>query len=114
MTTMTPGHDRLLEITDANFDAEVVRSPLPVLVDFTAAWCSPCRAVAPHVHALAAARAGSLRVGLCDAEANPELVARLDVRSMPTLMLFKDGRPVGQIIGAVPRARLEALIDRAP
>ena len=103
----------VLEIHDANFDAEALRSPVPVLVDFTAAWCPPCRAIAPHVDAIAAAYAGRVRVGKCDVDANPELTARLDVRSMPTLMVFKNGQVVGQMIGAAPRAKLEALVARA-
>src|SRR3954447_7326153 len=103
----------LIEITDTNFDVEVSRSPLPVLVDFTAAWCAPCRVIAPHVEAVAAANQGRLRVGKCDVDANNQLTVRLDVRSMPTLMLFKDGQVLGQIVGAVPRARIEAFIARA-
>jgi thioredoxin 1 len=103
----------LLEITDANFEAEALQSPLPVLVDFTAAWCAPCRTIAPHIAAIAAAHAGRLRVGTCDVDANPELVAKLDVRSMPTVLLFKDGRVVAQHVGAAPRAKLEALVTRA-
>ncbi|HVZ87175.1 MAG TPA: thioredoxin family protein [Polyangia bacterium] len=101
------------EITDANFEAEVLKSPVPVLVDFTAAWCPPCRALAPHVEAIAAAHAGSLRVGVCDSDGNAELVAKLDVRAMPTVIAFRDGRVVGQIVGAVPRAKLDALVARA-
>ena len=101
------------EITELNFDAEALRSPLPVLVDFTAAWCPPCRAIAPHVEAIAQAYAGRLRVGTCDADANPELLARLDVRAMPTLLMFKMGRVVGQIVGSAPRAKIEALVSRA-
>jgi thioredoxin 1 len=103
----------LIEITDDNFDEQVLRSSVPVLVDFTAAWCPPCRAIAPHVHALAAAHAGKLRVGTCDVDSNNGLVARLDVRAMPTVMVFKDGRVVGQIVGAVPRAKLDALVAKA-
>ena len=102
----------LLEITDANFDAEALRSPLPVLVDFTAAWCAPCRTIAPHVEAIAAAYVGRLRVGQCDVEANPDLVAKLDVRCMPTLMVFKQGRVVAQLVGAAPRVKIEALVER--
>jgi thioredoxin 1 len=103
----------LLEITDANFETEALRSPLPVLIDFTAAWCAPCRAIAPHVDAIATAYAGRLRVGTCDVDAHPDLVAKLDVRSMPTLLVFKDGRVVSQLVGAAPRAKLEALVARA-
>jgi thioredoxin 1 len=104
---------RPIEITDFNFDAEALRSPLPVLIDFTAAWCPPCRAIAPHIDAIATAYDGRVRVGTCDVEANPELAAKLDVRSMPTLLMFKEGRVVGQIVGAVPRAKIEALVTRA-
>jgi thioredoxin 1 len=105
-------HD-LLEITDDNFDEQVLRSGVPVLVDFTAAWCPPCRAIAPHVQALAADHAGKLRVGTCDVDSNNGLTARLDIRAMPTVMVFKDGQVVGQIVGAVPRARLDALVGKA-
>jgi thioredoxin 1 len=110
---MTSERTDLIEITDANFEEQVLRSPVPVLVDFTAAWCPPCRAIAPHVEAIAAAHAGRLRVGTCDTDGNAELIAKLDVRSMPTVMAFRDGRVVGQIVGAVPRAKLEALAARA-
>ena len=103
----------VLEIHDANFDAEALRSPVPVLVDFTAAWCPPCRAIAPHVDAIATAYAGRVRVGKCDVDANPELVARLDVRCMPTLLMFKEGRVVGQLVGAAQRAKIEGLVTRA-
>ena len=110
---MSTDHANLLEITDANFDEEVLQSPLPVLIDFTAAWCPPCRAIAPHVAAIAAAQTGTLKVGTCDVDGNNGLTAKLDIRAMPTLMVFKDGRVVGQIVGAVPRAKIEALIARA-
>jgi thioredoxin len=102
----------VLEITDHNF-AEALRETTPLLVDFTAAWCPPCRAIAPHVHALADAYAGRVRVGTCDADDNQKLVADLDVRSLPTVLVFKDGRVVGQIVGAAPKARLESMLDRA-
>jgi thioredoxin 1 len=103
----------VLEITDTNFDALVAKAPLPVLIDFTAAWCAPCRAIAPHVAAIAREYAGRLTVGSCDTDGNTELVARMDVRSMPTLILMKGGQVVGQIVGAVPRAKIEALVGRA-
>jgi thioredoxin 1 len=102
----------VLEITDDNF-AEALASPMPLLVDFTAAWCPPCRAIAPHVEALADAYLGRVRVGKCDADDNQRLVADLDVRSLPTVLVFKQGKVVGQLVGAAPRTRLEALVSRA-
>ena len=112
MSTHGPSAN-LVEITDANFDKEVLQSELPVLIDFTAAWCPPCRAIAPHVAAIADAQAGSLKVGTCDVDGNNELTAKLDIRAMPTLMVFKAGKVVGQIVGAVPRAKIEALVAKA-
>ena len=103
----------LLEITDTNFDTLAAQSPLPVLIDFTAAWCAPCRAIAPHVAAIARDYAGRVAVGKCDTDSNTELVARLDVRAMPTLLLFKGGQVIGQIVGAAPKAKIEALVSRA-
>ena len=103
----------LLEITDSNFDALALKAPLPVLIDFTAAWCAPCRAIAPHIAAIAREYAGRLTVATCDVDAEAALAARLDVRAMPTLLLFKGGQVVGQIVGAVPRPKIEALIARA-
>jgi thioredoxin 1 len=105
-------HSELLEITDANFDEIALRSATPLLVDFTAAWCPPCRAIAPHVEALARAYQGRVQVGTCDVDSNHALAARLDVRSMPTLMVFRGGRMVAQLVGAAPRAKIEALIQR--
>jgi len=106
-----PSND-LLEITDKNFDT-LLKEPLPILIDFTAAWCAPCRAIAPHVAAIARDYAGRVAVGKCDTDSNTELVARLDVRAMPTLLLFKGGQVIGQIVGAAPKAKIEALVSRA-
>src|SRR5262245_64008064 len=103
----------VLEITDTNFDELAVKAPLPVLIDFTAAWCAPCRVIAPHVAAIAREYAGRLTVGACDTDANVELAARMEVRAMPTLILLKSGQVIGQIVGAVPRAKIEALVGRA-
>jgi thioredoxin 1 len=103
----------VLEVNDQNFAATVLGSSVPVLVDFTAAWCAPCRAIAPHVEAIAAKYQGRLRVGKLDVDDNPAFAARYDVRSMPTLLVFRAGQPVGQIVGAVPRGKIEAMVERA-
>jgi thioredoxin 1 len=103
----------VIEITDRNFDAITLASPVPVLVDFATAWCPPCRVIAPHVEAIALKYGDRLRVGKIDGDGNPEVAARYDVRAFPTLMVFKGGQVVGQIVGAVPRARLEALVESA-
>ena len=103
----------LIEITDTNFDALALRAPLPVLIDFTAAWCAPCRAIAPHVEALAKEYDGKVRVGKCDIDSNPDVATQYDIRSIPTLLVFKDGKVAGQVVGAVPRAKIEDLIKKA-
>jgi thioredoxin 1 len=100
------------EVTDANFEAEVVKSPVPVLVDFWAAWCGPCRTIAPHVEALAQTYAGKLKVGKCDIDHNPMVPSQFEIRSIPTLLVFKNGQVAGQLVGAVPRARIEDLVSK--
>ena len=105
--------ENIVEVTDSNFPAEILKSPLPVLVDFWAVWCAPCRAIAPHVEALASQYAGQIRVGKCDIDSNPQVPSQFEIRSIPTLLMFKDGKVVGQLVGAVPRARLEDMIKKA-
>lgn len=112
MSTPKPS-SKVIDITDTNFADQALRSPLPVLVDFGAAWCAPCRTIAPHVEALADAYAGRVRVGKCDTDSNQKIAAELEIRSLPTLLLFKDGQVIGQLVGAVPRAKLEAFVQKA-
>jgi thioredoxin 1 len=100
------------EVTDANFDAEVAKSSLPVLVDFWATWCGPCRAIAPHLDAIAQAYAGKLRVGKCDIDRNQGVPTQFEIRSVPTLLLFKNGQVAGQLVGAVPKVRIEDLVNK--
>lgn len=100
------------EVNDSNFDATVLGSDKPFLVDFWAVWCGPCKAIAPHVEALAQDLSGSLGVGKLDIDHNPQAAMKFGVRSIPTLILFKGGKPVDQIVGAVPKAKLEEMVRR--
>lgn len=106
-------NQNVVEVTDSNFENEIVKSQLPVLVDFWAVWCAPCRAIAPHVDALANDYAGKIRVGKCDIDANPMIPTQFEIRSIPTLLMFKDGKVVGQLVGAVPRAKIEEMVKKA-
>ncbi len=98
-----------MEFTKDNFQTEVIESGVPVLVDFWATWCGPCRAVAPLVDELAAEYEGRLKVGKVDVDAEQQLAADFGVRSIPTLLIFKDGKMAEQIVGAVPKSQL---VDR--
>jgi thioredoxin 1 len=95
-----------IEVTDANFKQEVLDSDTPVLVDFWAVWCGPCKMVAPVVEELAKEYDGRLKVGKLNVDNNPEVSMQFGIRSIPTLMVFKGGRVVEQIIGAVPKRNL--------
>ncbi len=103
----------ILEATDANFQAEVLGSDLPVLVDFWAPWCGPCRAIAPAVEELAKEYAGKVRVAKLDVDENQEVAAKFNVMSIPMLILFKNGQVADQILGAVPKVKIDALIKRS-
>ena len=96
------------DATDQNFEAQVLHAALPVLVEFTAEWCPPCKRLAPIVHEIAQQYAGKLRVGLLDSDANPETVQRYAVMGLPTLILFVDGSPVERIVGYSARERITA------
>ena len=109
---MPMASENIVEVTDTNFQAEILGSKLPVLVDFWAVWCSPCRAIAPHVEALAKDYDGKVRVGKCDIDSNPEVATQYDIRSIPTLLIFKEGKVAGQVVGAVPRAKIEDMIKK--
>ncbi|HKY31939.1 MAG TPA: thioredoxin domain-containing protein [Candidatus Polarisedimenticolia bacterium] len=102
--------ETLLEITDGNFESEVARSSTPVLLDFSAEWCSPCKKLAPIVADLARQYAGRLKVGHVDVETNPASAARFGVMAVPTFIFFKDGRPAETIAGAPSRRELEQAI----
>jgi thioredoxin 1 len=101
---------KLFEINEQNFTNEVLGSDKPVLIDFWAEWCSPCRMIAPHVEQLAEEYDGKLRVGKMDTDANQELAMKYGIMSIPTLMLFKGGKPVVRITGYQPKDKIAAQI----
>ncbi|GJQ33864.1 MAG: thioredoxin [Ignavibacteriaceae bacterium] len=90
-------------ITDQNFETEVLKSSQPVLIDFWAVWCGPCRAIAPVVEQLAGEYEGKVKIGKLDVDENPDTAVKYGVRSIPTLLLFKNGQVVDTIIGAVQK-----------
>jgi thioredoxin 1 len=102
----------LTQITDTNFDAEVLEAEGPVLVDFWAPWCGPCRVVAPVLEEIASERP-ELRIVKLDIDENPQTAARFQVLSIPTMILFKSGQPVKTVIGAYPKKKLEAELEPA-
>ncbi|MBI5214477.1 MAG: thioredoxin [Ignavibacteriae bacterium] len=95
-----------IQIEDSNFETEVLKSEKPVLIDFWAVWCGPCKAIAPIVEELASEYAEKLKVGKLDVDANPRTAMQFGIRSIPTLLIFKEGKVVEQIVGAVPKRNL--------
>jgi thioredoxin 2 len=93
-------------VTDANFVSEVEAAGLPVLLDLWAAWCGPCRMIAPVIEQLAAELAGRVKVGKLNVDENPQTAARFGVRSIPTLLVLKDGREVDRLVGALPKPEI--------
>jgi thioredoxin 1 len=103
----------MVTLTEANFQQEVLESTLPVLVDFWAEWCAPCRMLAPVLEDLAVEYDGKVKIGKVNVDENQLLASRYQIHSIPTLLLFKDGEVVGQIVGARSKRELRAKLDEA-
>jgi thioredoxin 1 len=101
------------EVNDKNFSLEVLQSDLPVLVDFWATWCGPCKSIAPIIDDLAKEYAGKVKVAKLNVDENPATPSQYGVRGIPTLILFKGGKILEQIVGAVPKTRLVSIIEKA-
>ena len=100
------------DITDDGFDAEVLKSDVPVLVDFWAPWCGPCKSIAPILEELASEYAGKLKIVKMNVDENPNTPSNYDVRGIPNLVFFKSGEMIEQVVGAVPKDQLVAAIDK--
>jgi thioredoxin 1 len=105
--------EKVVAFTDANFDHEVIQSDIPVLVDFWATWCAPCKAISPLVDTVADEYAGKVKVGKVNVDENQATPGKYGVRGIPTIILFKGGAVIDQIVGAVPKSQLDALIAKA-
>lgn len=105
--------ENLTELSDANFESEILHSELPALVDFWAPWCGPCRVVSPVVEELAQEYPDQLKVAKMNVDDNPVTPGKYGIRGIPTLILFKGGEVVDQIVGAVPKGNIEELIRKA-
>ncbi len=101
-----------VNFTDGAFDADVLKAETPVLVDFWAEWCGPCRMLGPTVDAVADDYAGKVKVGKLNVDENQQTASRYGIRGIPALLLFKGGKPVGQIVGAVPKGEITKLLDQ--
>ncbi len=105
--------EEIIQINDSSFESEVLESDMPVLVDFWAPWCGPCRILAPLVEEIATSYAGRLKVAKVNVDDNQETAIRYGIRSIPTLIVFKGGKALDQVIGAVPKSEIEKLVSKA-
>jgi thioredoxin 1 len=104
--------EKVIHVTDSNFESIVLSSDRPTLVDFWASWCAPCRAIAPVVEDIAGEYAGKLIVAKMNVDENPSTPGKFGVRGIPTLILFKDGKVVDQLVGAVPKKQITDLVGK--
>ena len=104
--------EHIVEMADTDFDEKIRDQPGPVLVDFWASWCPPCKQIAPALEELARELAGRATIAKVDVDANGDLANRFGIRSIPTLVVFKDGRVVDQMIGAAPKQQILDLLER--
>ena len=105
--------EQIVHITDDTFEAEVLKAAQPVLVDYWAEWCGPCRQIAPMIDALATEYAGTVKVGKVNVDDSPQAAGQYGVQSIPTLMIFKGGEIVDRFVGAKPKSVLQAALDAA-
>ena len=105
--------ENIVNVTDSSFDSLVLKSGIPALVDFWASWCAPCRAIAPIVEEMAETYNGKILVTKMNVDENPATPGKYGVRGIPTLILFKDGKIVDQLVGAVPKNQIKELIEKA-
>jgi thioredoxin 1 len=103
--------ENVCEFTDSNFATDVIQAGEPVLVDFWAPWCGPCRQIAPTIDQLAEENAGSVKIGKVNIDENPNVAQEYGVSSIPTLLIFKGGEVVNRVVGAQPKSRLQQLLD---